>query len=271
MLNSMMTTRHLYVNLPQVKCIGTLNMCFHFLMMLYALHIRSNVFTVCSDMLRENAYEDESEMCTYLSQKAYDGGCPSNMGHKKKHLMHQRISVARQYEIGTIVPYEPCLERKSGNQPLISNGKRPTSFLAMPPKRIRTAARQRVVSPFHGGAGGPPQVTSKTDASSGDTNSYQDDQSSLHSGSLPWRNTDFESTVDSDRQLPYGASEACTKANKKKKVTNPGYKIAQNTINCSVPTSVKVSSLSFFGAFPLLLFAIFMKKIYSPKVSGPYV
>ncbi|KAF8726900.1 hypothetical protein HU200_019382 [Digitaria exilis] len=184
---------------------------------------------VCSDILPENAYEeDEVGTCTYLS----------HMGHKKKHLMHQRISVARQYEIGTNVSYEPCLESKSGNRPLLSNGKRPTSFLARPPKRIRTAAR-RVVSPFHAGASGPPQVTSKTDASSGDTNSYQDDQSSLHGGSLPWRNTDFESTVDSDRQLPYDASEACTKANKKKKVKNPGYKIAQNTIKCSVPTSVK--------------------------------
>nr|CAB3460547.1 unnamed protein product [Digitaria exilis] len=184
---------------------------------------------VCSDMLPENAYdEDEVRTCTYVS----------HMGHKKKHLMHQRISVTRQYEIGTNVPYEPCLESKSGNRPLLSNGKRPTSFLAMPPKRIRTAAR-RVVSPFHAGACGPPQVTSKTDASSGDTNSYQDDQSSLHGGSLPWRNTDFESTVDSDRQLPYDASEACTKANKKKKVKNPGYKIAQNTIKCSVPASVK--------------------------------
>ncbi|KAF8783591.1 hypothetical protein HU200_000531 [Digitaria exilis] len=189
----------------------------------------ASVCDSAADMLPENAYdEDEVRTCTYVS----------HMGHKKKHLMHQRISVTRQYEIGTNVPYEPCLESKSGNRPLLSNGKRPTSFLAMPPKRIRTAAR-RVVSPFHAGACGPPQVTSKTDASSGDTNSYQDDQSSLHGGSLPWRNTDFESTVDSDRQLPYDASEACTKANKKKKVKNPGYKIAQNTIKCSVPASVK--------------------------------
>ncbi|XP_004960997.1 chromatin modification-related protein EAF1 B isoform X1 [Setaria italica] len=192
---------------------------------------------VCSDLLWENAYEeDEGETCTYLSPKAYDGGCLSNMGHKKKHQMQQRISILRPYEIGTDMPYEPCLESKSGNQPLLSNGKRPTSFLAIPPKRIRTAVRQRVVSPFHAGATGPTQVTSKTDASSGDTNSYQDDQSSLHG---PWRNTDFESTVDSDRQLPYDASEVCTKANKKKKFKKPGYKIAQNTINSSVPTSVK--------------------------------
>jgi len=209
-------------------------------------------------LLRENAYEeDEGEMCAYLSPKAYDGGCLSNMGYKKKHLMQQRISVARPYEIGTNVPYEPCLESKSANQPLLSNGKRPTSFLTIPPKRIRTAARQRVVSSFHAGASGPPQVTSKTDASSGDTNSCQDDQSSLHGGSFPWRYTDFESTVESNRQLPYDASEVCTKANKKKKLKNPGYKIAQNTVNSSMPTSVKVNSLSFLGALLLLLSAMF--------------
>ncbi|CAN6331761.1 unnamed protein product [Urochloa humidicola] len=194
---------------------------------------------VCSDLLRENAYEDEGE--TYLSPKAYDGVCLSNMGHKKKHQMQQRINVARPYEIGTDMPYEPCLESKSGNRPLLSNGKRPSSFLSIPPKRIRTAARQRVVSPFHAGSSGPPQVTSKTDASSGDTNSYQDDQSSLHGGSMPWRNMDFESTVDSDRRLPYDA-EVCTKVNKKKNVKMPGYKIAQNVVNSSVPTSVKFQS-----------------------------
>lgn len=184
-----------------------------------------------ADLHRESAYEeDEGETCTYLPSKAYDGGLLSNMGHKKKHVMQQRISIAMPYEIGTNVPYEPCMESKSG--------KRPASFLAIPPKRIRTASRQRTVSPFHADASGPPQVTSKTDASSGDTNSYQDDQSSLDGGSLPWRNMDFESTVDSDRKLPYDASEVC-KANKKKKLKNPGYKIAQNAANSCVPTSLK--------------------------------
>ena len=192
--------------------------------------------------------------------------------------MGQRISVARPYEIGTNVPYEPCLESKSANQPLLSNGKRPTSFLTIPPKRIRTAARQRVVSSFHAGASGPPQVTSKTDASSGDTNSCQDDQSSLHGGSFPWRNTDFESTVESNRQLPYDASEVCTKANKKKKLKNPGYKIAQNTVNSSMPTSVKVNSLSFLGALLLLSSAMlfwskfillkFQGRMYDPRLQG---
>lgn len=250
MLSSTMTMKHLCVILLQVKCISTLNMLY---VVMHLIHICSHFYTVCSDLPQENAYEeDEGETCTFLAPKAYDGGFVSNMVHKKKHVMPQRISIARPYEIGTYVPYEPCMESKSRNQPLLSNGKRPTSFLAIPPKRTRTAARQRVVSPFHAGASGPPQVTSKTDVSSGDTNSYQEDQSSLHGGSLAWRNTDFESTVDSDRQLPYDAGEMCTKAIKKKKMKNSGYKIAQNAANSYVPTSIKVNSSSFIGA-PLLL------------------
>ncbi|KAF0926677.1 hypothetical protein E2562_027117 [Oryza meyeriana var. granulata] len=184
-----------------------------------------------ADLPQENVYEDEGETCTYLSE-AYDGGLLSQMGHKK-HLGQPRINGARSYEISTHVPFEPYLESK------FSNGKRPSSFLAVPTKRIRTAARQRIASPFPAGVGGTTQVTSKTDVSSGDTSSYQDDQSSLHGGSLPWKSTDFESTVDFDRHLPYDGSEVFTKANKKKKLKNPGYKMAQNAANSCASASVK--------------------------------
>ncbi|KAM3300794.1 hypothetical protein ACQJBY_041693 [Aegilops geniculata] len=165
---------------------------------------------------QDNVYEDEGEASTYLSQK----------GHKKKHSMQQRINGSRPYE--TDVSYDPRLESKAGNRQFVSNGKRPSSFVGIPTKRIRTAARQRVVSPFPASAGGTPQVTSKTDVSSGDTNSYQDDQSPLHGGSSAWKNMEYESTGDFDR---HDGSEAWTKANKKKKQKNPGYKTAQNTGN----------------------------------------
>ncbi|XP_006654875.1 chromatin modification-related protein EAF1 B-like isoform X2 [Oryza brachyantha] len=184
-----------------------------------------------ADLPQENVYEDEGETCTYLSE-AYDGGLLSQMG-QKKHLGQQRINGARSYETSTHVPFEPYLERK------LSNGKRASSFLAVPTKRVRTAARQRIISPFPAGVGGTTQVTSKTDVSSGDTSSYQDDQSSLYGGSLPWKNSDFESTVDFDRKLPYDGSTVFTKANKKKKLKNPGYKTTQNAANSSALASVK--------------------------------
>ncbi|CAM0953360.1 unnamed protein product [Alopecurus aequalis] len=181
-----------------------------------------------ADWARESMYdEDEGEASTYLLSEARDGGLLSKMAHKKKHVMQQRINSSRPYE--TDVSYEPCLESKSGNKQFYSNGKRPSSTVGIPTKRIRTAARQRVVSPFPASVGGTSQVTSKTDVSSGDTDSYQDDQSSLHGGA--WKNMDYDSTVDFDRKLPYDGSEEWTKSNKKKKHKNPGYKTAQNTAN----------------------------------------
>jgi len=142
-----------------------------------------------SDVPMENVYgDDEAEGRAYLLPGAYDGGLASKLSHKKKHPVPQRINGARPYEIGPDMPYEPFMESKPGNQQFASNGKRTTDFLSIPIKRIRTAARQRVVSPFPAGVSGTPQFTSKTDASSGDTNSCQDDQSSLHGGSFSRKN-----------------------------------------------------------------------------------
>jgi hypothetical protein len=197
------------------------------------------------DVPMENAYgDDESEAHTYLLPGAYNGGLASKNSHKKKHHLLQRMNGARSYEIGADSPYEPpYLESKSGNQQLLSNGKQ-TDFLSIPIKRIRTAARQRVVSPFPAGASGTPQFTNKTDASSGDTNSCQDDQSSLHGGSFSRKNADIESTVDFDRQLLYDGSEVSTKSKKKKKTKHPGYKALPNVSeSCSLRAPGKVNAL----------------------------
>ncbi|CAM0881456.1 unnamed protein product [Alopecurus aequalis] len=179
------------------------------------------------DVHRENGYGDEGEAYTYLLPGTYDGGLASKSGHKKKQQMHQRMNVTRPYDNGVDPPYDPCLENKIGNQPFLSNGKRPPDFLSIPTKRIRTAARQRVASPFSAGVAGTPQFTSKTDASSGDTNSCQDDQSSLHGVFFPRKNADIESTVDFDRQLMYDGIEV-SKSKKKKKSKHPGYKAPQS-------------------------------------------
>ncbi|CAN6173421.1 unnamed protein product [Urochloa humidicola] len=147
----------------------------------------------------------------------------------------ERMNGARPYEIGSDMLYEPFSESKPGNQQFVSNGKRTTDFLSIPIKRIRTAARQRVASPFPAGVSGTPQFTSKTDASSGDTNSCQDDQSSLHGGSFSRKNADIESTVDFDRQLLYDGNEVSTKSKKKKKPKHLGYKTPQSVAeSCSL-------------------------------------
>ncbi|CAL4985768.1 unnamed protein product [Urochloa decumbens] len=195
-----------------------------------------STYVSVSDVPVENVYgDDEGEARTYLLPGAYDGGLASKLSQKKKHPMPQRMNGTRPYEIGSDMPYEPFLESKPGNQQFVSNGKRTTDFLSIPIKRIRTAARQRVASPFPAGVSGTPQFTSKTDASSGDTNSCQDDQSSLHGGSFSRKNADIESTVDFDRQLLYDGSEVSMKSKKKKKPKHPGYKTPQSVAeSCSL-------------------------------------
>jgi hypothetical protein len=210
----------------------------------------------------ENAYgDDEGEMHMYPSSAHYDGGLASKLSHKKKHPLQQRMNGTRQYETGGHMPYEPFLEGKSGNQQILSNGKRTTNFLSIPTKRIRTAVRQRVVSPFPSGVAGTPQFTSKTDASSGDTSSYQDDQNSLHGGSFSRKNADIESTVDFDRQLLYDGNEVSTKSKKKKNPKHQGYKTPQSVAeSCAfmapgkVKSFVYILSSSFFRLFDMARF-----------------
>ncbi|WVZ69973.1 hypothetical protein U9M48_018684 [Paspalum notatum var. saurae] len=195
-----------------------------------------STYASVADVPMENAYgDDEGEACTYSLPGTYDGGLASKLSHKKKHLLPQRMNGARPYEFGADMPYESVLESKPGNQQLLSNGKRTTDFLSIPIKRIRTASRQRIVSPFPAGASGTPQFTNKTDASSGDTNSCQDDQSSLHGGSFARKNADIESTVDFDRQLLYDGNEVSTKTKKKKKPKHPGYRTPQSGAESMVP------------------------------------
>jgi len=69
-----------------------------------------------------------------------------------------------------------------------------------------------------------PLNSQKTDASSGDTNSCQDDQSSLHGGSFSRKNADIESTVDFDLLLVYYGREFSSKSKKKNKPKFQGYK-----------------------------------------------
>mgnify|MGYP003702668471 CR=1 FL=1 len=215
----------------------------YFLLYYILLHVLRNIymylmFLSCFfglDAHRGHAYEDDDvEASTYVLHGTYDDGLPSKSSHKKKHLMQQRMNGTRHYSTGVDMPYDPYVESKPGNQPFLSNGKRPSDFFNIPTKRIRTAARQRVVSPYPANASGATAFTSKTDASSGDTNSCQDDQSSLHGGSFPRKNVDIESTVDFDRQL-YDGSEVSTKSKKKKKSKHPGYKTPQSVAeSCSL-------------------------------------
>ncbi|XWS31278.1 hypothetical protein CRYUN_Cryun23aG0063500 [Craigia yunnanensis] len=163
--------------------------------------------------------EDEGETSTYYLPGAFEGSKSSKLNQKKRKNSMKSYS-ARPYEMGADLPYRNCAQQSM----LI--GKRPASSLnggPIPTKRVRTGSRQRVLSPFSSAAAaGGLQAPTKTDASSGDTNSYQDDQSTLHGGFPTQKSMEVESIGDFERQLPYDCAETPTKPKKKKKAKNLG-------------------------------------------------
>ncbi|KAI9112245.1 hypothetical protein K1719_016768 [Acacia pycnantha] len=103
-----------------------------------------------------------------------------------------------------------------GTQPSMLFGRRPASLHvgSVPTKRKRKR-RKRVASPFM--VTGTMQAQTKTDASSGDTNSFQDDYSTLHGGSQILKSLEVESAGDLEKQLPSDCVETSFRPNKKAK------------------------------------------------------
>ncbi|KAA8543485.1 hypothetical protein F0562_021020 [Nyssa sinensis] len=174
---------------------------------------------------QENAYEeDEGETSTYFLPGAFEGSRSSKFAQKKRKNSIKSYT-ARSYELGADLPYMQCMENKVGTQQAVLMGKRPANSLnvgSIPTKRVRTASRQRLLSPFSAGTSGCVQAPNKTDASSGDTNSFQDDQSTLHGGSHIPNSLEVESVGDFEKQLPFDSAEVSTKPKKKKKAKHLG-------------------------------------------------
>lgn len=137
----------------------------------------------------------------------------SRFGKKRKHLSHAydpRMhvigsgSLPSQYFEDNVITQHPSLLAK-----------RPGSSLnvSIPTKRVRTASR-RVISAVPSGCSKQP---GKTDASSGDTNSFQDDQSTLRCGSFIPNHLEVESVRELGRRMPFDSKEVSTKPQKKKK------------------------------------------------------
>ncbi|PIN00315.1 Nucleoplasmin ATPase [Handroanthus impetiginosus] len=162
-------------------------------------------------------YEDEGETSTFNMAVAFEGSKSSTYGQKKRrHLTH--AYGARLYELGSDSLPMHCAENKILTQHSALLAKRPGSSLnvSIPTKRVRTASR-RVISPFGAGASGSIQLPNRTGASSGDTNSFQDDQSTLRGGMVVPNSLEVESTGDFEKQLPFDSAEVSTKPKKKKK------------------------------------------------------
>lgn len=134
---------------------------------------------------------------------------------QKKHKNRIKAYTQRSSEIGTDFPY---VHYSTGAHPSTLSGSRPANLNVgtVPTRRLRTASRQRVVSPF-AVVTGTVQALAKTDAaSSGDTNSFQDDQCTLLVGSQLQKSMEVESVGDFEKQLPYDCGETSVKIKKKK-------------------------------------------------------
>lgn len=137
--------------------------------------------------------------------------------------MHKKHKNWKSYtpgsgDAGTDFPY---VHYSTGTIPSMLFGKRPASSNvgSVPTKRMRTATRHRVVSPFTVTTG-TIQAQDRADASSGDNNSFHDDhidQSTLHVGPLIQKSMEVESVTDFEKQLAYDCAETSIKTKKKKK------------------------------------------------------
>ncbi|XP_024973715.1 chromatin modification-related protein EAF1 B-like isoform X2 [Cynara cardunculus var. scolymus] len=161
--------------------------------------------------------EEEGETSTYYLPGAFEGSRSSKTAQKKRKQF--RSYGARSYEMGVDLSFMQPLERNIGIQPSVLSGKRPASSInvSIPTKRVRTASRQRF-----SGTSGYIQASTRADASSGDTNSFQDEQSSLHGGPQIPSNMEAESVGDYEKQWQFDMTEVSNQPKKKKKAKHPG-------------------------------------------------
>ncbi|KAI8523225.1 hypothetical protein RHMOL_Rhmol13G0056700 [Rhododendron molle] len=167
----------------------------------------------------DNAYdEDEGETRNYYLPGGFEGKKPSKFAEKKRKNLTKSCA-GRSYNLGTDPPFTQCLETKVGSQHLLM-GKRPANDLtvgSIPTKRMRTPSRLRVLCPFSTGTSGGVQGPNKTDASSGDTNFFQDDPEILHGWSQNQNDLEVESGGDFKTELPFHSTEVSKPKKKKAK------------------------------------------------------
>ncbi|GJT69004.1 HAS subgroup protein [Tanacetum coccineum] len=130
----------------------------------------------------------------------------------------------RPYEMGADLPFMQANEKNTGIQPSVYYGKRPCSSLnvILPTKHVRAASSQRVVGPFSAETSSYIQAPNNTDASSGDTNSSQDEQILLHGGAQIPDNIEAGSVDDYAKQFQFHLVDMSDRPRKKKKAKHSG-------------------------------------------------
>ncbi|KAK9075980.1 hypothetical protein SSX86_004310 [Deinandra increscens subsp. villosa] len=181
--------------------------------------MQEEVDTSCYDAAADNdAFEEEEgETNTYYLSGGFEGCKSTKTAQKRRNF---NLYGPRSYERGDDVPFMQSVERTVGKQPSVLSGKRSGSSLnvRIPTKRVRTASRQRIISPYNAGTSGHIIEPNRTDASSADTNSYQDEHSILHGGAQIPNNMEAESAGD----YQFDSMEVSNRPKKKKKEKHPG-------------------------------------------------
>ncbi|XP_075493864.1 chromatin modification-related protein EAF1 B-like isoform X5 [Primulina tabacum] len=189
--------------------------------------VREEVETSACDLVADDSlYEDDDDTCTFGIPVASDDGKSSKFCQKKREYSTNAYG-ARAYGIGSDYLPMHISENKIVTQQFAFIAKRPGDSLnvLIPTKRMRTASR-KILSPFGAGTSGCIQLPNKADASSGDTNSFQDDQSTLHGGSSLPINLEVELGGEFEKNLAFDSAEVSTKP-KKKKVKHPTSAVEQ--------------------------------------------
>ncbi|KAJ8749576.1 hypothetical protein K2173_026225 [Erythroxylum novogranatense] len=170
----------------------------------------------------ENTYdEEEGETSAYYLHGGFEGS-KSTKHDQKKRKRFMKSYTARSVDVGAELPYG---DTSVSCQQSILMSKRPGNNMPVGPvlpKRMRTASRQRFISPFSVGTPVVGQTPAKTDVSSGDTSSFQDDQTTLHGGLQIQKSMEAESVGEFEKQVLYDCAETSMKLKKKKKAKNLG-------------------------------------------------
>ncbi|KAI4329872.1 hypothetical protein MLD38_028207 [Melastoma candidum] len=169
---------------------------------------------------QESVYnEGEGETGTYYLPGAFEGS------KSLKHSQKKRKAPIRPYELEADSPYGRC---SIGTQQII--GKRPPNLVGhIPTKGFRSTPRSRVMLPSGTPASvGSFQAPTKTDASSGDTSSFQDDLSVIPGPLRSQKNVEVDSVSNYGSRLSYDMAETSVKTKKKRKPKYPSSQFEQD-------------------------------------------
>lgn len=177
---------------------------------------------------------DEDEMRVQYLPGAFEGSKASKSRKRRKSIM--KASMPKTYG-GRFPPGESHVvhvgnkaETNNGIPLTVSTGKRALSSAnpnigSIPTKRIRSstvAARQRAAGSLSGGTTGASGLANKTDVSSGDTSSLQEDFNTFSGGSQPSKGIDVESTGACGNHWLFDTADGSVMRKRKKKSKHLG-------------------------------------------------